>query len=788
MATLLGWMAAAVRRPRAVLAVLAAATVGMAGLASTLEVEVDLTQLGSEDSEAVRAMERVRDDFRDPAASVQVIVDAGAGANVLTAEGLDAVRAAQDVAVDALGPAVRTDADGRPQLVSLASATDALPAGAPDPGADAGGETPVGATIAQAVAANPQLAGLVSDDFDAEAARARATVVVALLDPALDDAERTDAGERVRAAFEDHDRPALTDTTVTVFSDGLFVAGMLDAIRAEVPLLFALALLVVVAILAATYRSVFDVAVGFVGLLVTVVWTLGFAALLGPAHLGWIGPLTQLVVVIPVLLVGLGIDYSVHLTARYREERAADRAPASAAGRTLHTVGAALVLATAATAVGFGSIAVAPLAMLADFGVVVAVGVVSAFVVMGLAVPAARVWRDRRRPRDDAGAVRELGLAGLMGGPTWLARRHPVVPLLVAAALIGASLLAAAELRVEFDRSDFVPDGSRVQTVLARQDALFGGGITESTFVVVDGDLTDPRVANTVWLAQRRAGQVEGVRTVAGTPQVWSVVTLAARAAGHEAWFTADADLAAIYERLRETVGRQRVDQLLADDAGAAVVEIRTTTGDAGAERVRDEIEAAFAPVERVGASVTVTSEPIVVAEMSDDLSAFQAQAIGLTLGVVLLLLTAYYGLVRGHGLLGLVAMIPAVVSAALLLGTMWALGISFNVLTATLTAIAVGIGVPYGVHVVNRFAEDLDDTVADDAVGRTLRATGAALAGSALTTLGAFVVLSFSGLPPMRSLGVLGAVGIAFALLAAVLVEPGALVLWARRGSRGTR
>jgi predicted RND superfamily exporter protein len=71
---------------------------------------------------------------------------------------------------------------------------------------------------------------------------------------------------------------------------------------------------------------------------------------------------------------------------------------------------------------------------------------------------------------------------------------------------------------------------------------------------------------------------------------------------------------------------------------------------------------------------------------------------------------------------------------------------------------------------------------------GVTLHATGAALTGSALTTLGAFVVLSFSGLPPMRSLGLLGGTGIAFALLAAVLVQPGALVLWARRRDRHSR
>jgi predicted RND superfamily exporter protein len=212
------------------------------------------------------------------------------------------------------------------------------------------------------------------------------------------------------------------------------------------------------------------------------------------------------------------------------------------------------------------------------------------------------------------------------------------------------------------------------------------------------------------------------------------------------------------------------------------VVQIRTTVGDAGAERLEREVEAAFAPVADTGAQVTVTSEPIIIAEMSEDLSAFQARAIASTLLVVLVLLAGYYTATRRRPLLGLIALVPATVSASLVVGSMRLLGISFNVLTATLTAIAVGIGVPYGVHVVNRFVEDLADRDADRAITRTLRSTGGALTGSALTTLGAFVVLAFSGLPPIRSLGLLGGAGIAFALLAAVLVEPGALALWARR------
>lgn len=1053
----------ATRRPRAALAALAAFTAGFAVVAANLEVEVDLTALRSEGSAPGRAMDRVEEEFADPAAAVQVILDTGRGGDLLTTDGLEAVREAERITLEALGPAVRTDEEGEPLVRSLETAVgpvlaeldEAVPLGPPaevteqlagaseaarrlvdglaallegtaaltqrvseldaDPGAaelgsvrerlaqlraglagvaegldavatgvagasegvarlrdeialpseeaireawevltedftvgaadpaypralEAVGETfgrlrgedprtgerrsadyaglsaalgevadglagavgglerlrgrvseldaglarlgdgltgigsgraaagpglaqlrervgnlhdgaarlhegaseltagltgaverlegaderpaeidvlaaalrdaQLGIVSARMLTANPRLAGLVSDDVDIEAGRARATVLVALLDPSLDEEAATDAAERVRDAFARRgteptararaagtmlaasgsgERDALEDVDVTVFSPGLFTAGLLGEIRAEVPQLFGLALLVVLGILVFMYRSAFDVAVGFAGLLATVVWTFGLAALLGPAFLGWTGPLSQLAVVIPVLLVGLGIDYSVHLTARYREQRAAGHGPDASARRALRTVGTALVLATIATAAGFGSMAVAPLGLLADFGVFVAIGVASAFVIMGVLVPAAQVWRDRRRAGETTGAVHELRLVSLMRAPVWLAGRAPAAGLAVAALLAAASLVAATGLAVEFDRDDFVPEGSGVEAVLAQQRALFGGGLTESTFVLVDGDLTDPAVANALLEAEDRVGEVEGVRSIDGTPQVVSAVSLAARLEPDgrtgEA-FAPGADLEVLYAELRGQVGDAQVDQLLARDAQAALVQIRTTAGDAGAARIKRAVERAFAPVENAGADVTVTSEPLIIAEMSEELTAFQVQAIALTLAVVLALLAAYYGLARRRPLLGAIAMAPALASAALVLGTMRLAGVSFNVMTATLTAIAIGIGVPYGVHVVNRFTEDLGGAGPDDAIARTLHATGAALTASALTTLGAFTVLAFSGLPPIRSLGLLGGAAIAFALLAALLVQPGVLVLWARRGA----
>ncbi len=813
MHTLLGWLqAAATRRPAVVLAALGAITIGLASLASTIDLEVDLTAFGREDSAAVQAMERVRSEFGDPTATVQVMVDAGPGGNILTPAGLDAVRTVESITIEALGGDAHIGPGGVPDVQSVARAVDGtrVPEGA-ESGEARDGE--IGTTAALLVNANPQLAALVSEDFDPSSATARATVLVARLDAGLTEDQRTEAAKRVRAALSDAEvDAAATGVDLSVFSTGLFASGLVDAVRAEAPLLFGLALLVVLVVLTLLYRSVFDVALGFAGLLGTVVWTFGFIALLGPGYLGWTGPPSQLAVIVPVLLVGLGIDYSVHLTARYREARAAGQVPPAATGYALRRVGAALVLATVATATGFAANGTAPVQMVADFGVFVAVGVICAFTVMTLLVPSAWILRGRHAEDGDRNVLRELRLPWLMVAPAALARRRPAAGLGVAAILVAGSLLAATAIDTRFDRDDFVPEGSDVARLLVHQQELFGKGLSESTFVIIDGDFTDPALANAIWETQARLTDVDGVRANGGQPQVRSVIAMASALSDPRGQadrpsdpdvggtgsgvprplvsalvppFAADDDLASLYRGLREANGDEQVDQLLAPDARTGLVQIRTTVGDADALRLHRDVRDAFESVAQAGASVTVTSDPIIMAEMSRELSRFQARAIALTLLVVLALLVGYYTLSARRGLLGVIAMIPAAVSASLILGTMWVLGTDFNAVTATLTALAVGIGVPYGIHVVNRFAEDLEVGSIPQAIDRTLNGTGAALAGSALTTFGAFVVLAFSSLPPMRSLGLLGAAGIAFALWAALLVEPGALALWARRRAR---
>ena len=119
----------------------------------------------------------------------------------------------------------------------------------------------------------------------------------------------------------------------------------------------------------------------------------------------------------------------------------------------------------------------------------------------------------------------------------------------------------------------------------------------------------------------------------------------------------------------------------------------------------------------------------------------------------------------------------------------MYFLDIPLNPVTSTLSGLAIGIGVPFVIHVTNRFRETL--LIADnpvDAVRTTLKTTGGSLFGSAFTTMAGFGILMTSSLKPFQQMGqVVVVVALGFALVASILILPTLLVFWANYHNKKT-
>jgi uncharacterized protein len=814
-----GLATAVVRRPGAVIVAVLLVTGGLGYLNGQM-VNDDTVAVDNEQSQA---LDTIAEEFGEGQSVVQVVVRTEDGSDVRSADGLRASLAIQEAIRSSEVAATLIEGEQPPPIASyLGGAELAVQQAGLDPAtltdeqvrelqADALSQLP------------PQVAGL----FDGLVGESDppSTGLILVFQQAGDlDEDATLAQQRELATVvADVEVPA--GLTVEPFSFGLLLGD--SDVGPEIGRLFGTALLIILVVLGLVYwlqpeagqrwrigrRTAADVGLTLAVIVMAVVWLQGLGVLLGPDYLGLIGYFSPQTQIVPILIVGLGVDFGIHLLARYRSEAAVSGDPAAAFGTAYRTVGLTLLLCTAATAIGFLTNLANPVDFLATLGVLAAAGIVAAFVLTLTFLPAVRFLLDRRAARRGRlpvvalGSQRESTLPQVVGRTAWLAERAPVPTLLVALLLVVVGGYGFTQLDSEFQLTDFVPQDDPRLTTFEVIQAEFNGGFEESTDVLLRGDVATAEAHDAQVAAMARVGDLDAVETLGGQADASSVVSVLGQAFGDEALAAELAqagvqedltvedgtDVAGLYRLLLDEV--PGADEVLAEtDAGwLARVELRTSAGQDGAGPLAEELREVFAPVEDAGVEVVPTSQQIVQARIGEDIEDSQLLSLLIALGAAMLLLTVHFTLASRQPLLGVLTVLPVGLVLALTFGTMALTGIPLNPVTATLAALSIGIGVPFTIHVTSRFLEERargllvghDGAAAATPIRRTLTQTGGALAGSALTTAIGFGVLITSTLVPFEQLGYVIVYAIAYSLVAAVLVLPSLLVLWDRRARR---
>lgn len=102
-----------------------------------------------------------------------------------------------------------------------------------------------------------------------------------------------------------------------------------------------------------------------------------------------------------------------------------------------------------------------------------------------------------------------------------------------------------------------------------------------------------------------------------------------------------------------------------------------------------------------------------------------------------------------------MIGAIPISITAVISFGAMGLLNIPLSTTTALLSSIAIGIGIDYAVHFIDRYQinsrETGDMTLS---LQRTMHHSGRAIVFNALVVIAGFSVLLFSVFPPNRALG----------------------------------
>ena len=178
--------------------------------------------------------------------------------------------------------------------------------------------------------------------------------------------------------------------------------------------------------------------------------------------------------------------------------------------------------------------------------------------------------------------------------------------------------------------------------------------------------------------------------------------------------------------------------------------------------------------------SVTATSFEVVAVAVQNQITERQTEAIGTTIAVALSILAIFFWVTLRQPALAVVAVGPIVLVLISVLGTMALLDIPYTLVTSIITALSIGIGVDYTIHVIHRYRDEYSRLRDPEAAAiRTLTTTGSALLGSALTTALGFGVLIASPLLASQQFGITATITIVYSLIVSVLVVLPAMTVW---------
>ncbi|WP_276280681.1 efflux RND transporter permease subunit [Halorussus caseinilyticus] len=613
----------------------------------------------------------------------------------------------------------------------------------------------------------------------------------------------------------------IADRTVESTDAFVFGAGIVNersgqATGESFAVITPFALLLIVGVLFVAYRDLFDVALGLLGTLLVLVWMGGF--------MGWAGiGVTQIIIAVPFLLVGLSIDYALHVVMRYREARAddPDRSPREAMRAGLAGVTVALAATTFTTAVGFTSNLVSSIASIRQFGLVSAFGIVSAFVVFAGLLPALkleldglleRLGFDRRKRAFGTGTS---AVNRLLGVGATAARRVPVAIVLVALVVSAGGGYAATDIDTSINQVDFLPrdspdwmdslpgplrpgDYELRENVVFLNDKFVQSRDRSEVQILVEGPVTSPDTLDRLAAARESVGESSTPITLAsGRPSVDGPLSVIRRVSARNETVAQvvaerdadgdgipDRDLRAVYDAVYAAAPDEAAGVVYREGGEYRAVRLSVAIrGGSDTGTVTSEMRAVAASIEDGSdLTATATGQPVINELVQRELLTTLVETFLVTLGVIVSFLTVIFYRRYGTLSLGAVTMVPVVFALSWILGAMYLLGIPFNTETAIIASIAIGIGVDYAIHISERFVEELSDggdPVA--ALETTLAGTGGALLASATTTAGGFGVLLFALVPSLQRFGLVTGSAIVFAFASSVVVLPSLLVLWWR-------
>ena len=641
---------------------------------------------------------------------------------------------------------------------------------------------------------------------------ASSTLWILEIDPNLSNSERKIKQHELRQEFEK--LSSNSGLSYGVASLDLISHDIDEGTFDNLATLILLAVLVVVVLLAISFRSVKGVVFPLVGLSSALIWTYGILNLSGARF-------TALEVAVAPLVLGLGIDYSIHLQRRYNSFKGEIGDSAEAWLASCGKLSTPLGLAVITTVAAFLANIISPLPPLETFGIALAVGVISAFVNATVVVGALHVVIDSANDKTPAEPIRMPRLSKKLVD---LQRSQQVLVLIVALIISGVSIIGAMGLETEFDLTDFLDEEMEIMQVRDELDQSYESAGWKVVYVLMEPSSSSEEIDNDLILLNEMRGlhndlannhDVVGGGGVDSIPSYEGPYKVLYDAVDNDVLFGESFGLVITNGDLRRGIAEQF-------DLGAAFVSLSQNTsvadpytGAAWADRVGNTVDLDGDKIKHIRievkvdastssdtsrvvqwfeeelgtesesgklrselsgvANVYVTGDLVALQNVLDGLNSSQLSSTAISFivsFVVLLLLTR-------RPVPAIVVLTPVVLATLWVVGSMVVLSLKWNVLTVMVTALSLGIGIDYVIHMWRRFESEREKREdVWEALEETISTTGVALVLSAGTTSLGFLVLLFSPMPVVQQFGLVTALTVSYSLILSIIVLPVLLLM----------
>jgi len=602
----------------------------------------------------------------------------------------------------------------------------------------------------------------------------------------------------VRALMDKH----RGDATLYLGGVPMIVADSIEFIRHDLVTFGAGVLCFIIFILAIAFHRLRWILLPMVTCFATALIMIGFLGLID-----W--PVTVVSSNFISLLLILTLSFTIHLIVRYRELHAADPEADmfSLAQQTIHSKAMPCFYTATTTMVAFGSLLFSGIRPVIDFGWMMAVGTIVAFILTFTLFPALLMLLEPghyQKTRNLTALFTAL-IAHL------IEHYRITVPVVFIVITIWG-IMGIGKLTVENRFIDYFKESTEIYRGMELIDRKLGGTTPLDVIIDAPADVPEPDgkdsgketadelfmddldeefegsagfTATSYWFNTYRLEEADRIHDyLDGLTETGKVLSIST--AMHmldtlnEGKPVDDFFLAILYKRMPDGFREALFSPYLSEDGNQLRFSIRVFESDSSLKRGELLQKIQHHLTDEMGLQkeqVHVTGMLVLYNNMLQSLFHSQVQTLGVVFLAIMLMFVVSF---RSFKLAG-IAIIPNMVSAILVLGLMGWLNIPLDIMTITIAAIVIGIAVDDAIHYVHRFKKEFRrDCGYWASVKRCHESIGLAMYYTSIIIALGFLILALSNFVPTIYFGLLTGFSMLVAMVANLTLLP-ILLVWFR-------